>query len=266
MISKVLSVCTERDISTWRTVAPYIIENIDAERHHLLVPDLQAPTFRAITPKSIEVLPESVYLGHRNIEWLKSRLPQQYHFRAGWYLQQFIKLEAASDGKPDDLNLIWDSDTLPLKPLSFITPTEEIIYYQSIEHHAAYFELIRKVLSMEKIVQFSFIAQCFPTKAKWVAELFSAIEIKSGQHWIDEILSGIDFADGCGFSEYETLGTYLTHTHLQHMRVTHAKWQRLGNSLIGGIENLTPEKARNLAFDYDFISFENWDHGQFSPQ
>ncbi|MES2127726.1 MAG: DUF6492 family protein [Pseudomonadota bacterium] len=264
MISKVISVCCFRDSATWQVASHFIVKNIPAAVYEVVVPDHEVEQFRAATASAITVVPESHYLKERTLGWLKSRFPSERAFRAGWYLQQFIKVEAVRQGAPDDLMLIWDADTVPLKPLSFNTGDGKVVYYRSDEHHLSYFETIKKMLDMDKIVDFSFIAQCFAVKAGWAQAFVNEIETRNGMHWVDAVLKHIDYEDGCSFSEYESMGTWLTHRHLDEMCLNNAQWQRLGNALIGNIGKLTNETAAELSKKYDFISFESWDHGQIA--
>ncbi len=263
MISKVVSVCCYRDHVTWQVASGYIVKNIAAACYEVVVPDHEVLLFSKITPAPYSVIGESHYLKERNLSWLKAQFPANAAFRAGWYLQQFIKIEAARQGRDDDVVLIWDADTVPLKPLNFVTPEKQIVYYKGEEFHPAYFVLIKKLLGLDKIVDFSFIAQCFALKVAWVNEFCREIEEKFRMHWIDAVLMNLDYADGCGFSEYESIGTYLTHRHLEDMRINNTPWERMGNSLIGNISHLEDQKAALLIGDYDFMSFESWDQGKF---
>ena len=262
MISKVICVCCIRDVAIWKISSEYIIRNIDAESYEVIVPDADVDLFRKVTLNKFMVTEESKYLEHRNISWLKSKFPQNLKFRAGWYLQQFVKIQAlrAGDGV---VNLVWDADTVPLKELNFIDSDEKLIYYKSEEYHVAYFSMIKRLIGFDKIVDFSFIAQCFAAKSAWVNNFCLEIEEIYGVNWIEAVVNNLDFTEGCGFSEYESLGTYFSHKYTEQMLLNSSAWQRFGNSLIGNINNLTHENELILAEKYDFISFESWDDGRF---
>ena len=257
-VSEVICVCSRKDAPTWQKAAPYIVRNIKARHYKLLVPDPELESFRAISPDAFEVIAESRYVGHLG-EKIAARLPAANAGRKGWYLQQFIKMAAASAAGDDDIILIWDADTVPLKPLSFVDERGRIIYYQGTEHHAPYFELIKRLIGLEKAADFSFIAQCFPVKVRWLRELFAELEQKAGTRWEDAIIAGIDFSQASGFSEYETMGTFIAFHHRAEITFSPNRWWRFGNRLVGDIELLTERKARALARKFDFISFEQWE-------
>ncbi len=259
MISKVISVCCQRDQATWQVASKYVIKNILAAAYELVVPDAEVALFKAISPENFQVVGESKYLGSRDLSWLRSKISPGFEQRAGWYLQQFIKIEAARQGSPSDINLIWDADTVPIRKLDFVTEDGKLVYYHSDEFHEPYFALIHKLLKLEKIVDFCFIAQSFPVKVAWVNSFCNAIENNFEAHWIDAIVDNIEFRQVSGFSEYETLGTYFSHNYIAEMRLNHSPWQRMGNSQLGGISLVAGDIDTENLPKYDFVSFEAWD-------
>lgn len=257
-ISEVICVCSWGDAPTWEKAAGRIVRNISARHYKLLVPDSELDRFRAITPSAIQVLPESLYLGDIASR-LNSAIPPERMARRGWYLQQFIKIAAARAADPDDVVLIWDADTVPLKPLRFIDEAGRVLYYRGSEHHLPYFTLIRDLLGLERKVDFSFIAQCFPLRVRWLHELCGELEQRYNSTWYEAIISRIDFSQDSGFSEYETMGTYIAHHHPQEIAFSSASWWRFGNRLVGDITLLTDRKAKALSRKFDFLSFEKWE-------
>lgn len=257
-ISEVICVCSWGDAPTWEKAATRIVRNISARHYKLLVPDNELERFREITPSAIEVLPESRYLGDI-VRRLNAVIPPERMARRGWYLQQFIKIAAARAAEPDAVVLIWDADTVPLKPLRFIDEAGRVLYYKGSEHHLPYFKLIRDLLGLERKVDFSFIAQCFPLRVRWLNELCDELEHRYNSAWYEAIISRIDFSQDSGFSEYETMGTYIAHHHPQEIAFSSARWWRFGNRLVGDITLLTDRKALALSRKYDFLSFEKWE-------
>ena len=257
-VAEVICVCSWSDASTWEKGAPYILRNIAAERYKLLVPDGEVTDFRRISPDVFEVIPESRYVA-TIAKCLDECIPAGRTRRKGWYLQQFIKMAAVLAAGRDETVLIWDADTVPLKPLDFVDPAGRIRYYKGVEHHLPYFSLIEKLLGLDKTINFSFIAQCFALRGRWLAELCDEIERKYGVPWYEAIISQIDFSQDSGFSEYETMGTYIARRHPDEISFYGGPWWRYGNRLVGDIDLLTERKARSLLRSYDFISFEKWE-------
>lgn len=256
-IDKVISVCSKKDAAVWEICHKKVLSNIVANHYVVIVPDAEVPFFKSITLHPYEVISESIYSPF--LKNLKTYLPVDQLHQYGWYLQQLIKLAAINEMSKDQIALIWDADTVPVKPLEFINSSNQLIYYQGTEHHQPYFDCIKRLIGLEKIVNFSFIAQCFPIKAGWLHEFFEDLEKKHGASWDKAILSQIDFNEGNGFSEYETLGTYISHKYGNQIFYSKRAWHRLGNSLIGHPVFLDTYIAKNKSLEYDFISFEKWD-------
>lgn len=257
-IAEVICVCSWGDAPTWEKAATHIIWNIAARHYKLLVPDKEVERFREITPYAFQVLPESRYVADISV-CLNAAIPPESLGRRGWYLQQFIKIAAARAAADNDVVLIWDADTVPLKPLHFTDESGRILYYRGSEHHLPYFTLIRNLLGLEREVDFSFIAQCFPLRVRWLHELCDELELKYGMPWYEAIITRIDFSQDSGFSEYETMGTYIACHHPEEIAFSSAKWWRFGNRLVGDITLLTDRKAKALSRKFDFLSFEKWE-------
>ncbi len=260
-IDEVISVCCLKDIEAWSVTSRFILKNISSRRYKVIVPDHEISSFLKFSPPEFEVIGESKYTNQFREKLLK-RLPENKKDQFGWYLQQFIKLLAIKDNDPNAIALIWDADTAPIQPIELISADGKIQYYKGTEHHDPYFETIRKLLDLQKIVNFSFIAQCFPLKVMWLNELCAEIENKSKMPWIDTVLNQINFNEGNAFSEYETLGTFISHRYPNEVIYIDRPWWRLGNSLINHVAFLSDKRAKELSTTYDFISFEKWERAK----
>jgi hypothetical protein len=260
-INKLISVCCLKDIGAWEITSSFIVQNILADEYQVIVPDPEVPEFIKRSPQQFQVIGESRYTEQFRDRLLRL-LPEDKKSQLGWYLQQFIKLLAIKDNNPDDIVLIWDADTAPIKKLEFINSDRKLIYYKSSENHSPYFDTILKLTNLRKIVSFSFIAQCFPIKVSWLNEFCSNLETRFKLPWVDAILSQIDFDAPNSFSEYETLGTFISHYHADQITFSDKPWWRLGNSLLNHVAFLSPKKASELSSQYDFISFEKWERAK----
>lgn len=261
IIDELISVCCLKDIETWSITSRYIVNNIKANKYKVVVPDHEITSFKRSTPLEFEIVGESKYT-HQFKDKLLAYLPASKKDQFGWYLQQFIKLLAVRDCGSNEIALIWDADTAPIAKLEFINSDGQVRYYKSIEHHQPYFDTISKLLSLNKKVDFSFIAQCFPLKVEWLNELCNEIEANYKMPWIDAILGQIDFNEGNGFSEYETLGTFISHRHPDQVIYIDRPWWRLGNTLLNHVAFLSKKRAQELSTAYDFISFEKWERAK----
>jgi len=260
-IDQIICVCCAKDAQVWKIASAYIIKNIDSIHYKVIVPDSEIEIFKRITSKPFKVIGESVYT-KRFANEIKKRLSNKISGQFGWYLQQFIKLAAVADCKSDEVVLIWDADAVPLKKLVFLDKQGRLNYYQGTEHHQPYFETIERLLSLSKKVDFSFIAQCFVIKAEWIQELFDGIEKKHSQSWELALLDAINFEEGNSFSEYETLGAFVSEHHPNEINYIQGKWLRLGNSIIGHPAFLNPQIIARKLNQYDYVGFEKWDRAK----
>lgn len=264
-IARVISVCTAKDIETWTIACKRIIKCIEADQYLVVVPDQEVKLFESITVTPYQVIPESLYVGDLKSR-LRTLLPIENHDRIGWYLQQFIKIAAAKElGPKKDVNqlvLIWDADTVPLNKLNFVDDQGRVLYYCGTESHTPYFEFIKRLFPWAKRLNFSFIAQCLPAKINWVQDFCGALE-SEGRDWVDSIIAHLDQSQRAGFSEYESMGTYIWNRYPNMVALNQYAWERNGRSLVGNPEDLSELEFLGLSSLFDYISFEAWDvnHG-----
>lgn len=260
-LAKVISVCSSKDIQTWAIAANYINQFIDANEYLVVVPDHEVDLFRSVTCQPYKVIPESIYVGELKSR-LKQLLPVENQDRIGWYLQQFIKIAAAkiapSNGDINQLVLIWDADTVPLKKLNFVDSQGRVLYYSGTENHAPYFDFIKRIFPGLERQRFSFIAQCFPAKISWIQDFCKTLGSKEVD-WIESIILNLDQSQRAGFSEYESLGTFIWNNHREEVALNHNAWERNGRSLVGTPNAISNLVLSGLASQFDFISFEAWD-------
>lgn len=264
-IARVISVCSAKDLDTWIDAGKRIVQFIDANEYLIIVPDHEVGLFEKISGPPYRIVPESTYVGDLK-DRLKNLLPPENQDRIGWYLQQFIKITAAKDqtlnGNLEDVVLIWDADTIPLKRLDFINKSGKLIYYQGAEQHTPYFEFIGRAFGLKRENEFSFIAQCFPAKIAWIQEFCQQLESSAGVGWIEAVLMYLDHTQRAGFSEYESLGTFIWSRYRNEVVSISNLWERNGQKLLGKPSQLNEVEWLGLSLAYDYISFEAWDNNK----
>jgi FkbM family methyltransferase len=258
-VKTLISVCSVKDLEVWKVASKFIVRNIKSKNYIVIVPDNEVELFTKSTNKKFKVKPESLFIGKLK-ESLKERISIANQDRIGWYLQQFIKFSAIKkaiiNNADNDVILIWDADTIPLKKLNFISTNNKIAYYIGKENHKPYFSFIKKFLGLDKIVKFSFITQCFPARVIWIKDFFKCLENRHKKKWQDALINSIDFNQRTGFSEYETLGTFISHNYKDSFIINENSWLRSGNGLIGSVFNIDKFPFSLIIKYYDFISFE----------
>jgi len=184
--------------------------------------------------------------------------------RTGWYFQQFLKMEIAKIIK-SDYYLIWDADTIPLKPISFFDKEGKVLIHKSEENHAPYFETLQNVLGIAKSVNYSFISEHFMVQTTLMRQmLFDLSKNASERPWPYYILDNIAIKDMAlsGFSEYETYGNFLNSTNPDSFRLRTATGELLNTSRNGSMLFGTLPNTKDLKFlevlGLHYVTFEIW--------
>lgn len=260
---RVISVCMSKDLPFWKVTARNLLQHVDSHSYEVIVPDHEVALFRQATPASIQVLPEVHYCGRRGLGNLRERLPASLAARAGWYLQQFLKVEAVRSDPRDALCLIWDADTVPLRRLDFSDDAGRLVYRTGLHRpaiHQPYFELISALLGMERVVDQSFISQCFPVRSQWVRALCAELcERHRVESWWDAVVAYVaDHPSACGFSEYETLGSYVIQRYPDEVTLRPGRYFRPSNRLFP-IDRLDEAPVNRIARDMEYLAYDDYD-------
>lgn len=179
---------------------------------------------------------------------------------AGWFLQQFLKL-GFSRVSHDNYYLVWDADTLPLNPITFFDEKTNKPYLNlKREYVQAYFDTIKRLLTLNKEYAESFITEHMLFDVELTQEMLNAIEananVKGDTFW-EKCIYACDFSKyQQAFSEYETFGTYVTTQHPERYETRKLRTFRCGTDFLG--ENPSSDMLDWVAKDFDTISFEHW--------
>lgn len=183
--------------------------------------------------------------------------------RAGWYLQQCIKMQYAQVCK-DDYYIVWDADTIPLSPISFLDENGCMLFNMKSEHHMPYFvtmeRLFKRILNRP---DGSFISEgmiinryimCHMIDE--ILAIYSASGKNNKSYLFEALLSAVDKDDLClsGFSEYETYGNYLYTYYPYLYKKRRLRTCRKGYKFYDHI--LKEEEL--ITLPYDTITFENY--------
>ena len=233
-----------------------ILSLIKATTYTVIVPDNQVTEFRARLDSRITVQPEGLYV----TEFLPT-LKRRYngtHERFGWYLQQFIKLAAVKHFSEFGKVLVWDADTVPLRKLHFFSRDGVPSYFTGRENHAEYFSAITRALGLVKLHNFSFISQCFPVAPHHAKAFFENLRELSSQGWWGPLIDSVDFTQSSGFSEYETMGTFILQRFPQELTLQKRQWLRNGWKIFRGPhESFGPWATLVGALGISHCSFES---------
>lgn len=259
----VITLCNSAHIDVWKLTSELLPRHIKANSYRVYVPVDEIELFRKVSPSAFEVLPQNEF-GKEYFESLSQACSLANNVeRLGWYLQQFLKIEILL-ASPEELLVIWDADCVPLKPITTFNSTGQPVYMlASHEYNETYFENIERLLGgLKRVQDFSFVIPSFPVKKLWVQELIEELnERNQGDSWWKNIIGSTDFSLRSGFSETETIGTWVANKYPGQWSTYPGKWERRGQKEFGYARNFSVEKLlrRTRKHSLDIVSFENWD-------
>lgn len=174
----------------------------------------------------------------------------------GWYFQQFLKIGFALSEYAKDEYLIWDSDTIPLRELTF-KDSEKYLFTVKTECHKPYFITTQKLLGIGKLYDRSFIAEHMPISTRIMRELIDQMEQSDveGKAWWQKIINATSGCDEQAFSEFETYGNYCVKYHPDVFSTRPLITMRTAGMLFG--RGVTRRQLALLTrMEYDTASFE----------
>ena len=260
----VVGCATRSDFAVAKHAISGIDEYIKTKKIILCVPDadfnIAKTEFSAIhTEAKFIIKKDSDFIKAKDQIFLKQTLEKFGNIRMyGWYIQQFVKLAMiAVESTEKGCSLIWDMDTIPLRPLCFFTKKGETLNcYYSTKYHEEYFTTINRMFGLNKVVVNSFIAQCLPISHKYYSEFISELGALGPDNWLSNLINSIEYKAPASFSEYETVGTYIEANHPGSYNFIETSWKR------DAYRDFIKEKRdiqnvkKKLAPYYSFIAIE----------
>lgn len=179
--------------------------------------------------------------------------------RAGWYYQQFLKMQYAFLCE-DEYYLTWDSDTIPVKELKMFE-AEHPVFDMKTEYHAPYFMTMQRLINgLTKLEDKSFISEHMLIRASYMREMIEEISLGTGversEFW-KGVLRAINPCEmpGSGFSEFETFGNWCLLRHPGEYILRDYRSLRDGAKYFD-IETITEREQQKISKGYEAISFE----------
>lgn len=219
----------------------------------LVVPKHQTDAFKSTVGESATVISEDAVLPDWHISRVRDRLAHQN--RAGWYLQQFLKLSFGQfSGAP--AYVIWDADTIPLAP-PLLRDGEMTLFCAAQEHNPPYFDTYKLLLGLEPVLKRSAISQYMYIETSIVEDLQSTIIENAGAStWIEAILDALPGESISEFSEYETYANFFMSRHPGRGRMIDVPWFRYGAEIYPDCAQVTLEDLEKRFARYSHVAFE----------
>lgn len=181
----------------------------------------------------------------------------------GWFYQQFLKLGFALTKYAKKYYLSWDADTIPVSDISFFEESQPL-FTRKNEYNENYFATIEKIIGLNKVEPYSFIAEHMLFDSDIVRELLKKIETcpVEGNTWFEKIMRAGDYNHpNPSFSEFETYGTYVMTYYPNLYKTRQLNTFRRGGWIRG--RAISDQMLEKLSFDLDTISFEMRDEPLF---
>lgn len=267
-VSTVISICSLNHASVWSLTSELLPKYVKADAYVVYVPGSEIAEFKSFTNSKVEIRSQESLGAHFYGKLFSACQRAGNEARFGWYYQQLLKLEALSSSETP-WTIIWDADCVPVRDIQLFGDDGKVAYMMATEYHAEYFRVIERILGLSRIQNHSFVIPGFPMRKDWMARLVSDIEMANGnQHWTEALIAEIDFSQPSGFSETETLGTWVANHVTDSMVWIDMNWERLGTSRFGKPAKFSPRDLENIGrrHSLDIVSFENWDRPSLFPK
>jgi len=259
--TRVVSICHQSHKDVWRLTSELLPRFVKADEYFVYVPQNEMDDFRKISSPLITVRSqESLDVGFGKL--LLEKVRENFNeARFGWYLQQLYKIEALIES-PTSATIIWDADGVPTRSIEMFNQENEPLFMRATENHRAYFEMIDRLLGLPIVQNQSFIVPGFPMLNPWINDFVKYVENRHiGKTWFEAIVQDTNLRLQGGFSEFETLGTWIANSYPRKWHPIDLNWERYGQSRFNYARKLSPSDIVEIGFRHnlDLISFENWD-------
>ncbi len=219
----------------------------------IVVPRVQVQEFLLTRCARHQVIAEEEILPEWSLRRIQAML-RRYPERAGWYLQQFLKLGfGAAAAVPR--YVVWDADTVMLARPT-LTHRGRVVMSASREFHRPYFRTFERLFGRRRVLSRSVISQYMLMETAVVSEMQDEIEHRHRQGWIEAILEGLPGCSPSEFSEYETYGNFLESRHPGSVLLRQIKWFRYGSYLLPAAESRTTPHVCRTFDGYAYVAFE----------
>ena len=254
---QVVAACQECDFPIMEITARKLCECVPFRALVVLAPDEKCPELRSRLGSNARVIPENEFIPEMRISQLHNLNLQRFPKGAGWYFQQLLKLQYAFVEPEDDYYLIWDADTVPLRPMRFFDSAGRMLLTKATEFHEPYFDTYRRLLGEEPHREFSLVSQHILVQKSVARQMLSRIEqrVEGEGNWAWKIMRSLPPTGDNLFSEYETYGHYVKNHHSERVAFVNRSWQREFKPRLRR-HIPTRSELELLARDFDYVAFE----------
>ena len=253
----VVAACLKRDLPKLARAHENLRRFVAMKQLHVITARKDFGDFKNVLGGGVALIDEHEMIPGVTLAALKviplARLSQGH----GWYFQQFLKFQFAFHQPDDDYYLIWDADTVPLRPLEFFDAQGRMLLTKAQEFHRPYFQTYENILGRPAQREFSFISQHQLVQKSVLREMLAEIErhCPGDENWAWKIMRNLGGEGSNRFSEYETYGHFLKEKYPERAVFRDLPWLRRGASECG--RNPTPTQLSKLGEKFFYASFED---------
>lgn len=253
---EVITSCLPRDLPILRLAVAGLREHLAAGPINVATARKNFPLFRRALGSEVTLLDEDTLIPGMTLAGLRGLNLRGFPESAGWYFQQLLKFAFAFQGPPDSHFLIWDADTILLRPMELFDDAGRAWFTMADEFHEPYFETYRRLLGDDPRREFSFVAQHMVVSKPILREMLSRIEAHcpGEKNWAWKIMENLSERMIYRFSEYETYGHYVKNVHPEAAAFRRLEWTRDG-ALTSS--RPSPRQLRALGDRYVYAAFES---------
>ena len=253
----VVAACLRRDLPLLSLAYGHLRRFVPMKQLHVVTARRDFDHFKNVLGGEVVLLDENEMIPSVTLPALKTIPLARFSQGPGWYFQQLLKYQFAFHNPDDDHFLIWDADTVPLRPLEFFDAQGRMLLTRAEEFHVPYFLTYEKILGRPAKREFSFIAQHMLVQKSVLRELLGEIEkhCPGDENWAWKIMRNLAGEGSNRFSDYETYGHYLKEKYPQRVVFRELPWLRGGATECG--RNPSPADLQRLGEKYFYASFED---------
>ena len=254
---QVVSACLSRDLPIYRSTYRSLRTHLPDAEIHVVTRRSEFGKFRDACGNDLHLWDEDEIVPGMTLADLRSYPLPFFPAGAGWYFQQFLKWGFMDVSNADPHFLIWDADTVLLRPLEFFDNAGLPYLTRANEYHLPYFQTFEKLTGETATEKMSFISQHQLIEKSILQELLDEVAAKSpsGRGWAWSIIENLQGTGTNLFSEYETYGHYVRLSHPTTATLRELPWTRNGRKIAG--KSPSSKALSQLADGFAYAAFES---------
>lgn len=255
---QIVSACIARDLPVYRITCESLRKHVPGAEINVITRKEDFQKFWNTCGSDVILWDENTLIPEMSFSDLKRVNLTFFPNGAGWYFQQFLKFAFTNVSNSDEHYLIWDADTVLLKPVEFFDSGGRPFYTRAEEHHLPYFQTFEQLFGTPATREFSFISQHQVINKSYLREMLDEIETRNpeARNWAWAIMANLRGEGSNLFSEYETYGHYVKDKRPETMSFRNLEWTRNGERYAGYPP--AQDKLHKLPPELSFAAFETF--------